>query len=140
MGAGKHGSAEVTITLDDSGGSARTLTSYILTMGALKVTSHTQPSTAYGDSWDKVLLTGVQRGEPIQFSGFFDDTATTGPHVVFQPDSSPQASTRTLTVVVGNSKSFSCEGYVTDYAVIGKVGALTEFQATYMPTGTVTWA
>ena len=140
MAAGHHSSSEVTIALDDSGGTPRTLTSYIMTMGALKITSNTQPSTAYGDSWEKILLTGVRKGEAIELGGFFDDTATSGPHVVCQVDSSPQASTRTLTVVVGNSVTFSCEGYVTEYAVMGKVGSLTDFQAKYVPSGTVTWA
>ena len=49
--AGKHGSAEVTIALDDAGGTPRTITNYILDMDALKITSGMQPPTAYGDSW-----------------------------------------------------------------------------------------
>jgi len=139
MSAGKHGSAEVTITLDDAGGTPRTITNYVLTMGALKITSNSQPSTAYGDSWEEVLLTGVQKGDPIEFGGFFDDTPTTGPHVVLQPDSSPQAATRTLAVVVGNSKTFTAEGFITEYAVLGKSGMLTEFQSKYVPSGQCAW-
>src|SRR5438876_611007 len=141
MAAGKHGSAETSIVLDDSGGTPRTITNYVLTMGALKITAHNQPSTAYGDSWEEILMTGVKKGEPIQLGGFFDDTATSGPHVVMGvPDSSPQASTRTLTVVVGNSVTFTAEGYITSYEVLAKVGSLTEFAAMYHPTGSVAWS
>ena len=141
MGEGKHGSAEVTIALDDSGGTPRTITNYVLTMGALKITAGLQPSTAYGDSWEEILMTGVKKGEPIQLGGLFDDTATTGPHVVMGvPDSSPQASTRTLAIVVGNSKTFTAEGYITSYAVVAKEGALTEFDAVFHPTGSVAWS
>src|SRR5438094_9969740 len=119
MAAGKHGSAEVTIALDDAGGTPRTITNYILDMDALKITSGMQPSTAYGDAWEEILMTGVKAGQPIKLKGFFDDTATSGPHVVMGvPDSSPQASTRTLTVVVGNSQTFTAEGYITAYAVV----------------------
>jgi hypothetical protein len=141
MGEGKHGSAEVTITLDDAGGTPRTITNYILDMDALKITAGMQPSTAYGDAWEEILMTGVKKGEPIKLKGFFDDTATTGPHVVMGvPDSSPQASTRTLAVVVGNSKTFTAEGYITDYAVIAKGSKLTDFEATYHPTGSCAWS
>src|SRR6185295_20111513 len=101
MAAGKHSSSEITIAYDDGpGGTPRTITSFILTMGSVKLTSNMEVSTAYGDTVTKMLPTGLQTIDPIDLEGFWDDTATTGPHVVFiAPDTNPQGTTRTLTIV-----------------------------------------
>jgi hypothetical protein len=131
MPAGKHGSAEITVSYDDApGGSLRLITSYVLTMGGIKITSTMQVSTAFGDTIEKKLPTGVSKIDPVQLYGFWDDTAVVGPHVVFlAPDTSPQASTRSLAIVFGNGKTWSSEGYLESYEVVGKAGALTEFNA-----------
>jgi len=132
MAAGKHSSSEVTISYDDSqGGTPRTITSSVMTLGALKLTAGMQASTAFGDTIEKQLPTGLTKVEKVTFHGFFDDTATTGPHVVFGsgPDTSVQGGTRTLSVVIGNSKTWTSEGYVESYSVIGKAGNLTEYEA-----------
>jgi len=131
MAAGKHSSSEITIAYDDGpGGTPRTITSFILTMGAVKLTSNMEVSTAYGDTITKMLPTGLSTIDPIDLEGFWDDTATTGPHVVFiAPDTNPQGTTRTLTIVFGNSKTWTSEGFLNSYEVLGKAGNLTRFKA-----------
>lgn len=131
MAAGKHGSSEITISYDDGpGGTLRLITPYVLTFGGIKLTSNMQKSTAFGDSIEKMLPTGMSVIAQIPIGGLFDDTATVGPHVVFiAPDTSPQAATRTLAVVLGNSKTWTSEGYLVSYEVLGKNGALTEYAA-----------
>lgn len=131
MAAGKHGSSEITISYDDGpGGTPRTITGFVLTMGGVKLTSNMQGATAFGDTIEKMLPTGVSKIDQITLHGYWDDTATTGPHVVFiAPDTSPQASTRTLAIVFGNSKTWTSEGFLVSYAVLGKAGNLTEFEA-----------
>lgn len=131
MPAGKHGSAELTFSYDDGpGGTPRTMTAYLMTIGAIKLTSNMQGSTAYGDTLEKQLPTGMSKIDPITVHGLFDDTATTGPHTVFgTPDTSPQAATRTLAIVVGNGKTWTSEGYCQSYSVIAKNGNLTEYEA-----------
>src|SRR4051812_14538503 len=101
MAAGKHGSSEITISYDDGpGGTPRTVTSFVLTMGAVKITSNLQANTPFGATVEAMLPTGVSKIDPITLHGFWDDTVTTGPHTVFlTPDTSPQASTRTLAIV-----------------------------------------
>jgi hypothetical protein len=84
--------------------------------------------TAFGDT-TQTFLPSLPNAK-ISFSGFADDTATTGPHVVFgAPDTSPQASTRTLAIVFGNSKTWTSEGYLVSYSVQGVVNQLTKFDA-----------
>jgi hypothetical protein len=131
MPAGKHGSAEVTISYDDGpGGTPRTITAFILTMGAVKLSSQFDPSTPYGASVMSKLPTGLTEIPDIDLEGFWDDTATTGPHTVFlAPDTSPQAATRTLAIVFGNSKTWTSEGYLMEYEVLAKAGNLTRFKA-----------
>ena len=142
MAAGKHSSSEITVTYDDApGGTGRAVTSYILTMGGVKITSNMQPSHALGDSWEESLPSGMAKVDPITLTGYWDDTATTGPHVVFlAPDDGPQDSTRSLVIVFGNSKTFSVETYLVSYAVLGRNGQLTEFEAVIQPTGAGTWS
>ncbi len=131
MAAGKHGSSEITISYDDGpGGTLRVVTPYVTTFGGIKITSNMQTSTVFGAAIETMLPTGMSKLEQITVHGFFDDTATVGPHIVFlAPDTSPQASTRSLVVVIGNSKTWSSEGYLVSYNVLGKVGTLTEYEA-----------
>lgn len=129
--AGKYGSASITITYDDApGGSARTITSGVLEMSGVKLTAGLQDSTAYGDTFKKMLPTGVNEAARMTLRGFWDTTATTGAHAVFgAPDDGPNDATRTLAVVFGDSKTWTSEGYLVSYEVLGKAGTLTEFTA-----------
>ena len=140
--AGKYGSASITITYDSTaGGSGQAITDYVLTMGGVKLTSTTMPSHAFGDSWEEHTPTGLMKMEPMTLEGFWDTTATSGPHVVFQaPDDGPQDSTRTLVMVFGDSKTMTVETRLTGYEVLGTVGELTKFRAEIQPTGTATWS
>jgi len=140
--AGKYGSQSITVTLEDApGGTARTITQFILTMGGIKITALTQPSHAFGDSWEEHTPTGMKQGDPITLTGYWDTTLTTGPHVVFlSPDDGPQDDGRELVVVFGDSKTMTMDTRLISYAVLGKNGALTEFEAVLQPTGAMTWS
>lgn len=129
--AGKYGSSSITIAYDDApGGTARTITSFILKMGGVTLRPMMDDATAIGDTFKKVLPTGVTEVPPIELEGFWDTTATTGPHVVFvSPDDGPQDSTRTLTIVFGDSKTWTSEGYLGEYTVLGDAGKLTRFKS-----------
>jgi hypothetical protein len=136
MSTGKHGSAEITISYDDApGGSLQVVTGFVLTMGGVKITQNTATGVAFGAAWDYTTPAGVGKMDPITLTGQWDDTATVGPHVVFlTPDVSPQALTRTLVIVFGNAKTLTVETRLVSYAVLGKAGALTDFEAVIQPT------
>ncbi len=146
MAAGKHGSAEWTISCDDAqGGTLRAITPYVQTISGIKITAASQVITAFGDTWEKNSPTGTKKVEPVTIGGFFDDTATVGPHVVFlTPDTTiydgTTSTSRTFTIVVGNSKTFTVEVLLSSYEVLGKNGNLTEYVAVITPTGTGTWS
>lgn len=131
MPAGRHGSSEITVAYDDGpGGVLRTITGFVLTMGGVKLTSNMQANTPFGAAVEAMLPTGVSKIDQITLTGYWDDTAVVGPHVVFiAPDTNPQAATRTLQIVFGNARTWTSEGYLVSYAVLGKAGNLTEFEA-----------
>lgn len=140
--AGKYGSQSITVTYDDApGGTGRVVTQHVLEMGGVKISSALELSHAMGDSWEESTPSGMAKVEPITLSGFWDTTATTGPHAVFgAPDDGPQDATRTLVIVFGDSKTFTVETYLMSYEVKGTVGKLTQFVAEIQPTGTGTWS
>ena len=140
--AGKYGSQSITVTYDDApGGTGQAVTNHILTMSGVKITSAMQLSHAFGDSAEESTPSGMTKVEPITLTGFWDTTATSGPHVVFQtPDDGPQDATRTLVIVFGDSKTFTVETRLVSYEVLGKNGALTEFSAVIQPTAAHTWS
>jgi len=147
MATGKHGSAEWTISIDDApGGTLRVITPYVTTIGGIKITAATQVVTAFGDTWTKNSPTGIKKVEPLDIGGFFDDTATVGPHVVFiSPDvtlyDGTTATSRSFVVVVANTpKTFTVEVLLTDYEVVGKNGNLNEYKAKLLPTGSGAWS
>jgi hypothetical protein len=135
----KYGSPQVTITLDDSAGVPRLITGFVLTMGGLKITNNTQVATAYGDSWEKSLVTGLRKGAAIALGGLYDDTALVGTAatlMVTDADAVP-GFTRTLTVAIGGGHTYAAEMILQDASINPKTGALTEYASTLMPTGVI---
>lgn len=139
--AGKYGSASVTCSYDDGGGVARNVVQFILDLGGVKITQNSEESHAFGDAWAEATPVGVGKVDDIELSGFWDTTATTGPHVVFlTPDADPNGTLRTLLLGFGDSKTFTVETRLISYEVTGSRGNLTKFKAVARPSGTPTWA
>jgi hypothetical protein len=140
--SGKYGSASITISFDDApGGTLRDMTQYILTMSGIKREAITQQTNPFGTSAEASTPTGMIKVPDITVTGIFDTTASTGPHVVFgTPDTSPQAATRTLTVVFGDGKTATMESRLVSYEVIGKDGNLTEYSAVIRQAGDLVWS
>jgi hypothetical protein len=137
---GKYGSPSLVLTLDDSGGTPRIITAFVLAIGALKITNKTQGNTPFGTGWEGSLVTGVRAGAPIALSGLYDDTALVGTGatlVVTDADAVP-GFTRTLSIVIGGGHTYLAEVILQDSAVVPKAGTLSEFTATLLPTGTIT--
>lgn len=137
----KYGSSSVTINVDDSGGVARAMTDYVRSEVLAEIESILTESHAFGDSFVEHLAVGLKRMSPLEFEGFYDDTATTGPHVVFSDlPTGPSSITKTVTIVWGGGKSVAVETLINKYTRRAVPGALTMFKATATPTGTITEA
>lgn len=143
MAVGLQGSGEVTISMDDAAAAPQVVTGFVMTLGKAAIKVETQSSDAFGDLWDEFAPTGRRGCPPIAISGLFNTTATTGPHVVFKPadaDALPNAATRTLVIVFGDSKTFTVETRISDYSVEAKNGKLSEYSCTLTPTGAAVWS
>jgi len=142
--AGKYGSSSIAITFDDApGGTPRTVTPYVREIGGVKIEAINQESHPFGVAWFESTPSGMARVPDIAVHGFFDTTATVGPHVVFMVqsgDRDPQGATRTLTFAPGDGKVFTGECRLLSYEVLGKNGAITEYEAVLRPTGSAAWA
>lgn len=133
--AGKYGSNSVTASLDGAqAGSPQTMTSLILSMSGVTIISKNEVVTAYGDTVEKVLPTGVKELPPIDLEMLWDTTSTTGSHAVMgTPDTDPNGGTRSLVLVFGDSKTYTAEGYLLEYTVLAQVGQLTKCKGKYFP-------
>jgi uncharacterized protein (DUF2147 family) len=142
--AGKYGSSSIVIQYDDApGGTLRNMSAHIREIGGVKVEAITEESHPFGVSWKEKLPTGLAQVADVEITGFYDTTATTGPHVVFMVqsgDRDPQGSTRSFSFAPGDGKTFTCETRLKSYEVLGKVGALTQYKAVVEFTGTGAWA
>ncbi|HXD16401.1 MAG TPA: hypothetical protein VN654_05235 [Vicinamibacterales bacterium] len=140
MAVGKQGSAQATISIDDHGGVLRDITAHVRTIGGLKITQITEENSPFGVAFEKNTPVGKQKFGPVTIAGDFDSSPTTGPHVVFGTlETLPGDSTRTLTIVPGDSKTLSGEGYVTEYELVLTDGKLTGYTAQYVQAGLFAW-
>lgn len=135
-------SSGVVLTLDDSGGTPRIITNFVLQMGAIKITQEMIESTPYGKAWREQIQTGIRKGEPIQLSGLVDTTANTGTFATMIPTDADAVPgfTRTLSINLGGGSGtvFGCEVILQDGAVEPKIGLAT-YASTLQPTGTCAW-
>ena len=137
----KYGSADASITIDDHGGTPRDITGHVLSIGGLKITEITEENSPFGVAYEKNTPVGKQRFGPVTIEGNYDDSATTGPHVVFGTlETSPGDATRTLDVSPDGTKHLSGEGYVTEYELKMNNGKLTGYAATFVQAGLFAWS
>lgn len=137
------GSTSVTITYDDGpGGTGRAITDYVTEIGGISIEALQADTSAFGDVWGESTPTGFKTVDEVSIKGFYNDAATTGPHVVFKDvDDSPSDSTRTLVVVFGGTNgTFTIETRLKKYMVGAKVKGLTEFEAVVVPNGSGAWS
>jgi hypothetical protein len=133
-----HGKGSV-FSLDDSGGTLRTLTSYVDDCTGLPGARDLSEVTAFGDSGEK-NIPGLQR---VSFSikGSWDSTATTGPHAVLN---SLRAAANTATFEYGPEGStagkikLTGECWLSDYTVDASVAEKVAYSASFKVDGTVT--
>jgi hypothetical protein len=123
---------------DGPGGTLRVITPYVTDIGGVKLEALQQQTNPFGVTWRQESPIGVSNVPAITIHGFFDDTATVGPHVVMiAPDDGPNDLERTLVIVYGNSKTATMEGRLVSYEVMAKNNNLTEYAAVYKPNSLV---
>ena len=135
----KYGPNSLKIEFDDAVPTLRDMTQYVLTINDVQVEAILEESHSFGDAWFESLGTGIRRMNPVEMSGLYDDTATTGPDVVFNAvNSGPAVATRTLTLTWGGTKTTSTESLIAMYGRQATRNELTKYSVRIQPTGVVT--
>lgn len=132
----KYGPNDISIAVDNTGGTPVTMDAYIEEISGATVEAILEESTTFNEAFVSQLYTGIQRMSPITFSGVFDDTATTGPNVIFNA----LGETRTVTITWGGSKTTATEAILTTYDRAATRNGSTRYTITLTPTGAVTEA
>lgn len=137
----KYGSNSVVINFDNSGGTPVDMSQHVLECNGVEIEAILEESHSFGDSWFESLATGLRKMAPVVLMGLYDDVSSTGPDVIFNAVfTGPSASTRTLQIVYGASKSTSVETLIAKYGRKLARGVLHKYEVTLQPTGAVTEA
>jgi hypothetical protein len=124
----KYSSKDLNLTVD-----ATPMKAHIIDDVTLGIEVGTEEATAFGDTWESHISTGVSRGDPITVGGYYDDTATTGPDAKFNT----LGTTVTIVLTWGGSKTSTFDAIVKRYERLAKVGEMTRYVATLLPTGEI---
>lgn len=131
MASGRFGAASASMTFTDApGGSQQAIAGYVTGPIVCELRATMEDVTAMGDSTKKTAPTGITETPNFSFTGPWDTTASTSPHVVFAAvDDGPQDAMRSLVVTLGDSKTFTVPVRVEGYTVTVNPGGLSTFKA-----------
>lgn len=139
----KYGSPSLVIEFDNSGGTLVDITQHVLEINGVKISAILEESHSFGDAWFESLAVGLRKMAPVTIQGFYDDAASTGPDALFglaNFPSGPAATTRTLRITWGSTKTTTVEMLIGDYERQATRGQIHRYAATLQPTGAVTEA
>ena len=132
----KYNSADFQIWFDNSGGTPVDMSAYITDADEWEKEIESEETTPFSAADETHASAGVSKGNDRTLKGLYDDTATTGPHAIFNA----KGSIRTLKYVYGGGKYSEQEHLILSYTRGGKVKNLTSFEVKLKPTGAVTEA
>lgn len=121
------------IEVDNSGGSLVDISQYVTEINDVNTKALVEEGQTAGDTWMETLDTGLRQMEPVVLKGFYDDSASGGPNVLF----SSIGNTRTLKVTWGGSKTTQVEAVIEQYKRRALQKQLHKYETTLIPTGTV---
>lgn len=132
----KYGSKDLKIEFDNAGGEPVDMSAYIDTISAFDPEMGVVQTDGFGEAWEAYTSTGYSKLSEITLGGSFDNTATTGPHAIFNA----RGATRSLTITWDGSTAAvtdTVETIITKYSKIPTRGELTRFEVVLRPTGAV---
>lgn len=133
----KYGSDDITIELDNSGGTLTDITAYVTSIGGVEIEALTEETTPFGVTNPTHAGVGMSEMAELDIEGFYDDAASPAPDALI---GGGLGATRTLKVTWGGSKSTSVEVIIKKYVRTATVRELHKFTATLLPTGAITEA
>lgn len=132
----KYGSDDLKVEFDNSGGTLVDMSAHVIEINGFSKQAVLEESTPFGADWEASLFSGVKLVDDVELTGFYDDTAATGPDAIFNS----LGDTRTLKLTWGSTKSSSVEAIIAQYDRNPAVKESTKYTVTLKPTGAVTEA
>jgi len=132
----RYGFPDLKVEFDNAAAALVDMSAYVWTINGMSKEAILQEVTAAGDddaAWAKV---GLNKVDPITITGPYDDTASTGPDVIF--NAIGNAVTRTLKLTYGSTKTTSVECIIRKYERKPSRGELHTYSVELQPTGAVT--
>jgi len=134
-----YGSNSIKVEIDLADGGALTdITAYVTKIGDINVNKGLIDVTPFGTASAAFLQGVFKTYDPIEISGFFDDTASTGPDAILNIGKVTHAVTRSFKLTYGGTKYTSGECWITAYKRGDEVGGYVTYSATVQLTGTIT--
>jgi hypothetical protein len=130
----RYGFGDLTVEFDNVGGTLVDMSQYVTQVNGFEKEMLIEEITAAGNDDQAWASVGIGKVSDITLSGPFNDTATTGPHAIFNS----RGSTRTLKLTIGGTITQQVECIIQKYAIKPTRNALTQFEVTLKPTGAVT--
>ena len=124
----KYGSPDLAISVGGDN-----MEEYIHEIGELTKEAIIQEGHTFGDEWVKQYFTGVKQANEFTVSGFYDDTALTGPDAVFDNI----GDTVEIIISWGGSKTTTFDAIIKSYGRAPSRGELTGYSCALVPTGVV---
>lgn len=130
---------DLVVMFDDSAGTPVNITAYIDVESAMDISAKLQDWKPKGSIWPAPKDSGAREIAPITLEGLYDDTATTGPDVLFWNAGAALGSTRTYKETwISTPKSTQVEVVIEKYVRTPQPDGLTRFAVTLRPTGAPT--
>lgn len=139
----KHGSNEVSFEIQISdGGAASTgfASNYLTKIGDSVVNREAVDATPFGVVDETYIIGVMKKRDPLVISGFYDDTATTGPDAVLNIGKITHTAPRSCTLTFSSGKTITGAVWIEKYTRTMEVGAYHGYEASLRYTGTITEA
>lgn len=113
------------------------MTAHILSVNGFDVEAVMVDAKPMGSAYPKPLATGDVNYSDIEVSGLYDDTATTGPDVVFRGNmpTGPATAAQALVLTWGGAKTSTGTAHCVKYTRKATKNQITEYTATLRISG-----
>lgn len=125
-----------TFSIDDSGGTARDLSAYTES-ASIDLVGDTDETTTFGGGDSRTFIRGLNGGS-FSASGYYDNTATTGPDVVLE-GLYDNTSTSTFAISFdADTTTYGGEALMNSFNTSAAVGGVVSWSADFTVTGQTT--
>ena len=132
------GISEVKVSDPTTTATLRNMTQYIDTVSALGKDLADLDVTSFADAAER-FIAGIEQSQTFTINGFFEDTATTGPDIVFSPVNGSIGTVQFFPAgTVTGRRLFSMQAFVSSYKVTAAVKGRVEYVVVYKQDGSMT--